>query len=387
MPKRSPLSIPDELHQIKAREIYERRIARGTRGSPEGDWETARRYLTKHPKVVRAWKRKRAIAFYRRLPRLFFRRLWRSFKALIGVIGKILTFPLWLFYKLPQLFADTDTRPFALDVVQTIISAASLIATIIAAIGLLISYQDAIQDRQLTQERLVTDRFAKAVEQLGNGKEVVVTGGIYSLERIAKDSPKDQWTIMEILTAFVRKNSPIPPEIRELEYGSQEKLKASQELEPVNIQTQAALTVIGRRDPEQDHTLDKDPEQNKILDTRQTIIGQQNSKQDSSDRDSEENTKRLDLSYTNLNGADLTSADLRDANLRDAFLNGVKNLSNKQIKSACFWQDAIYTVAIRDNIQEKWTAKDEKANQRRIKDIKQDKASDPDEPPDCDQWK
>uniref|UniRef100_UPI00055B4CDE pentapeptide repeat-containing protein n=1 Tax=Myxosarcina sp. GI1 TaxID=1541065 RepID=UPI00055B4CDE len=288
MPRRSRLSIPHELHQIKAQEIYEQRITKGKNGSPEGDWETARRYLTRYPKVVRAWKRNRAIAFYRQLPRSFFRRLTRSLKTLIGVIWKILTFPFWLFYKLPQLFANSETRPFALDVVKTIISAASLIAAIIAAIGLFVNYQDALKDRELTQERLVTDRFAKAIEQLGSDKEEVVLGGIYSLERIAKDSPKDQWTIMEVLTAFVRKNSPIPPEIEELEDGSEDQLKAFEKLEPVNIKIQAALTVIGRQNPEQDYTLDEDPELK---------------------------TEKLDLSNSNLNGANLNGADLKGANL------------------------------------------------------------------------
>ncbi|WP_062294251.1 hypothetical protein [Nostoc piscinale] len=33
-------------------------------------------------------------------------------------------------------------------------------------------------------------------------------GAIYTLERIAKDSAKDHWTIMEVLTAFVRENAP-----------------------------------------------------------------------------------------------------------------------------------------------------------------------------------
>ncbi|MGL5076557.1 MAG: hypothetical protein ACRDBG_12150 [Waterburya sp.] len=163
----------------------------------------------------------------------------RSFKALVNGIWKIITFPLWLFYKLPQLFANTDTQLFALDVVKTIISAASLIAAVIAAIGLLVNYQDALKNRELTQERLVadqerlvTDRFAKAVEQIGNDKEEVIIGGIYSLERIAKDSPKDQCTIMEILTAFVRKNFPIPPEIQNLK-EKKERSKALEKLAPV----------------------------------------------------------------------------------------------------------------------------------------------------------
>jgi len=302
------MSIPHELHQIKAQQIYEQRIAKGKNDSPEGDWETARRYLTKYPNVVRAWRRNQAIAFYQQLPRVFFRRLRRSLKVLIDVIGKIIIFPFWLFYKLPQLFANKDTRPFALDVVKTVISAASLIAAIIAAIGLFFNYQDAIEDRRLTQERLntdqerlVTNRFSKAVEQIGNSKEEVVIGGIYSLERIAKDSPKDQWTIMEILTAFVRKNSPITPEIQELEEGSEEKLKALEKLDPVKIEIQAALTVIGRREQEQDYT---------------------------SDKVSQQNTKRLDLSNSNLRSADLRSANLRSANLSST------NLSSTNLYSA-----------------------------------------------------
>ncbi|MEM8722403.1 MAG: hypothetical protein AAGE84_24440 [Cyanobacteria bacterium P01_G01_bin.39] len=106
MSRRSHLSIPHELQQIKAQQIYERRRDKGINGSPEGDWSTARRFLTRYPKVVRAWKRDRAIAFYRQLPSSCFRRLGRSFSALIGLIWKILTFPFWLFYKLPQLFAN-----------------------------------------------------------------------------------------------------------------------------------------------------------------------------------------------------------------------------------------------------------------------------------------
>ncbi|MGL4880514.1 MAG: pentapeptide repeat-containing protein, partial [Waterburya sp.] len=317
MPRRSRLSIPHELHQIKAQQIYQQRRTKGKNGSTEGDWETARRYLTRYPKVVRAWKRNQAVAFYRQLPRSFFRRLARSFKALINGIWKIITFPFWLFYKLPQLFANTDTQLFALDVVKIIISAASLIAAVIAANGLFVNYQDALKDRELTQKRLVTDRFTKAVEQLGNSQEEVVIGGIYSLERIAKDSPKDQWTIMEVLTAFVRKNSPIPPEIQNLKgkkERSKEQSKALEKLAPVNIQIQAALTVIGRRNPERDYTSDEAPKlKTKSLDLTYSNL-----------RDahlSYADLRDADLSGANLSGADLNYVYLRDANLRDAYLS------------------------------------------------------------------
>jgi uncharacterized protein YjbI with pentapeptide repeats len=435
MSGRSRLSIPHELHQIKARQIYEQRIAKGKNGSSQGDWETARRYLTRYPKVIKTWKRQQAIAFYQQLPRLFFRRLARSFKALINGIWKIITFPFWLFYKLPQLFANTDTRPFALDVVQTVISAASLIAAVIAAIGLFVNYQDTLKDRELTQERLVTDRFAKAVEQLGNSKEEVIIGGIYSLERIAKDSSKDQWTIMEVLTAFVRKNSPISSKIQNLE-ENKERLKALEKLESVNIQVQAALTVIGRRDLGQDYTLDEDRERNiKRLDLSNSNLRNANLRNailyGADIRDANLSRADLigailyganlirtnlsranlsvanlsyadlgdanlrnailgdaDLSYADLGDANLRNADLRNADLRDANLRNARNLSNQQIKSACFWEQAIYTNTELNETGTKLIAADEKANQKKIEAIKQDKASDPKNPPDCNNiWK
>ena len=521
------MSIPHELHQIKAQEIYEQRIAKGINGSPEGDWETARRYLTRYPQVVRVWRRDRAIAFYRQLLRGFWRRLWRSLKTLIVIIGKILIFPFWLFYKLPQLFANINTRPFALDVVKTIISAASLIAAIIAAIGLFFNIldarqdrEDARQDRQLTQERLITDRFTKAVTQIGSDKEEVVIGGIYSLERIAKDSPKDQWTIMEVLTAFVRKNSPIPPEIQELEELSEEKLEALEKLNPVDIQIQAALTVIGRRDSQRDYASDEDPKQNtkrldlsnsnlRRADLRSSILRNADfTRVDLNDADlrnailrrailrnailrrailndadlrnailrrailndadlndadlrsadlrsadltradltradfSRADLSRVDLRsailfHADLRSADLSRADLRSAilrnaeliytnliganlrranliganlrranliganlrranlrranldgaNLRRANLDGVENLSNEQIKSACLWEKATYTDTEWNSTELNWMLVDEKANQKRIEEIKQDKASDPKNPPDCSKWK
>ena len=59
----------------------------------------------------------------------------------------------------------------------------------------------------------MTDRYTKAIEQLGSDKLDVRIGGIYALERIARDSAKDHPTVMEVLTAFIREHShePWPP--------------------------------------------------------------------------------------------------------------------------------------------------------------------------------
>jgi uncharacterized protein YjbI with pentapeptide repeats len=181
------------------------------------------------------------------------------------------------------MFADKDSRAFALDVVKTWISFLGLSATIFAGIGLYLNYKQGQVNYQQGQEKLVTERFSTSVAQIGNTKEVVRIGGIYSLERIAKDSPKDHWTIMEVLTAYIRQNSPLPP-----------KGKAAS---PIPIDIQSALTVIRKR----------------------------NSKQESVE-------KRLDLSFSNLfranlfranlRGADLTGTNLSEANLSEAKLTG-----------------------------------------------------------------
>ncbi|NET00535.1 MAG: hypothetical protein F6K61_08145 [Sphaerospermopsis sp. SIO1G1] len=70
----------------------------------------------------------------------------------------------------------------------------------------------ALKNLKISEDKQITERFAKAIEQLASDKIEVRLGAIYTLERIAKDSEKDQWTIMEVLTAFVRENAPIKKE-------------------------------------------------------------------------------------------------------------------------------------------------------------------------------
>jgi hypothetical protein len=59
----------------------------------------------------------------------------------------------------------------------------------------------------LTEQGQVTDRYTKAIEQLGSDKLDVPIGGIYALERIARDSARDHSTVMEVLSTFVREHS------------------------------------------------------------------------------------------------------------------------------------------------------------------------------------
>src|SRR5258708_6137008 len=63
---------------------------------------------------------------------------------------------------------------------------------------------------ELTEQGQVTDRYTKAVGQLGDESSPVRVGGIYALERIGHDSPKDRTTIIYVLGAFIRERSRVP---------------------------------------------------------------------------------------------------------------------------------------------------------------------------------
>ena len=91
---------------------------------------------------------------------------------------------------------------------------------------------------RVAEEGQITERFTRAIQQLGDDDNMAIRlGGIYALERIAKDSEKDHGPIMEVLTAYVREKAPRKND----DYEPKE-----DERPPTDIQ--AILTVIGRRE-------------------------------------------------------------------------------------------------------------------------------------------
>ena len=57
------------------------------------------------------------------------------------------------------------------------------------------------------------------IDQSGNPAIEIQLGGIYALERIANESEKDYWPIMEILTAYVRNNYSVDSQLKENNLG------------------------------------------------------------------------------------------------------------------------------------------------------------------------
>ena len=123
----------------------------------------------------------------------------------------------------------------------------------------------------------MTDRYSAAIEHLGSENLAVRIGAIYALERIARDSRRDHPAIMDVLTAFIREESrkPLEPELaasppadededededEDLERITARRRVMRQEAEELSRRVdaatrpdvQAAVTVIGRRDPAND---------------------------------------------------------------------------------------------------------------------------------------
>jgi len=68
-----------------------------------------------------------------------------------------------------------------------------------------------VRNFTLSREGQVADRYTKAITQLGDETLNVRIGGIYALERVARDSAKDHPTVMEVLAAFIRaRAAPLP---------------------------------------------------------------------------------------------------------------------------------------------------------------------------------
>jgi uncharacterized protein YjbI with pentapeptide repeats len=82
------------------------------------------------------------------------------------------------------------------------------------AIGLVFTYRTLIATQrsvETAREGQITERFTRAIDQLGDDKLEIRIGGIYALERIARDSNRDYWPIIEVLTTYVRMRAPWPP--------------------------------------------------------------------------------------------------------------------------------------------------------------------------------
>ncbi|WP_167350628.1 pentapeptide repeat-containing protein [Streptomyces yangpuensis] len=124
---------------------------------------------------------------------------------------------------------------------QTLIHAAGgiFLAGTLAASA--IAAKQSFETLEAQRDAQVTDRYTKAVDQLGNKKKSVRAAAIFALGRITEDSPRDRETIMMALSSFIRDGAKRPDAKTEAEL---------QESDEPEADINAAIAVLGRRDDE-----------------------------------------------------------------------------------------------------------------------------------------
>ncbi len=256
------------------------------------------------------------------------------------------------------------------------------------------------EQASVARESHYTTLFTKAVEQLGTTREVVETstiigsssgpvprienktrtepnievrlGAIYALERIAHDSERDHWPIMEVLCAYVRKNAgdgeSIPEHFdfnednEELEaeiIANDERAAISDRLKSIRgwvanldfprSDIQAALTVIGRRSEgrrawEAQRAGDPSSPGDYRLDFRNANL-------------QKADIQGLFFERANFRGAKLDGALVRRCHLADAILNAAQianaNFEHADITLASFASAKLYGTGFRKCLADK----------------------------------
>lgn len=184
------------------------------------------------------------------------------------------------------------------------------------------------QQNNLTLQGQITDRYTAAVDQIGSTTLDVRLGGIYALERIMHDSPPDQRTIVQVLSAFVRDHPP----------GFSPPPAAASAAKPPPTDVVAALTVLSQR-----NMADVNSDLADLSNTNfagVNLVGLQLTLRGADLEDSNFTHAELageDFTHSDLSGADLSGADLTDADLSDSIIDNVDlkgaNLAGADLRS------------------------------------------------------
>lgn len=239
-----------------------------------------------------------------------------TFFGIAVSVGLLIGVGLAALFLLPQrlvptseIFSHNDRLSIMNDVRATLLQAVAGLGAIIAALRTWLAVNERGQ---------ITERFSRAVEQLDSPNLEVRIASLFALEKIARDSSREREAIGEILTGYVRANSPWPPS-RPGQYTAQAPLQQIRLLAVRAADVQAAMTVIGRGpfagSPNRPLRLTRS-------DLRQATLGFAK-------------LQGADLGSANLQEADLGSINLREADLRAADLQGA-DLSSANLEGADF---------------------------------------------------
>jgi hypothetical protein len=223
---------------------------------------------------------------------------------------------------------------------------------------------------QVNREGQITERFSRAIDQLGSQTPDVRLGGIFTLERIAKDSLADRNTVAAVLSAFIRTHAPwmvgAPNGPEHPTVTVDHRLPWLEHRSP-DVST--AVWLLGRRPPSRDapglylsrvdlraaHLPNAQLASVSLRHAnlaRAVLLGVNLERSDLEDTDlrhsdlraarlTSARLPRAHLQNADLGGADLRRADLRGANLEGANLQGA-DLTDARVDAATRWPDGFH---------------------------------------------
>jgi uncharacterized protein YjbI with pentapeptide repeats len=226
----------------------------------------------------------------------------------------------------PQWLASTEgltAKERAEEIGRTRTGLLAVLAGTIAVIG---AYYTA-RTFALNREGQITERFTRAVDQLGHKEVDVRLGGIYGLERLARESRDDFGPIVEILTAYVREHAPrrsTPSPVDETPDTAAQPNRDLGALPRLATDVQAVMSVLARlvRPPVADPVR---------LDFQHTDLQHLRLSGPASNLERASffgaNLRRASFLYANLRNATFYDANLVDAHLLGANLQGARLIS------------------------------------------------------------
>jgi hypothetical protein len=198
------------------------------------------------------------------------------------------------------------------------------IAAVLAVLGTVGGLGYTIRTYRLSRQGQIADRYTKAIEQLANNSADIRIGGVYSLEQTGRDAAEYQYTVADVLVAYVRNRAPWRPDTtpaaRARRWGRLRRVREEQ-ADPVLAEPEADIRValdvlrrllrlLGKKGVDLRHSnlAGADLIEMYLLDAQ--FAGA--------------NLTRARLSYADLQGADLRGAELRGAEFYQADFKDVK---------------------------------------------------------------
>jgi len=216
-------------------------------------------------------------------------------------------------WKVPQLQIQNYQRRYPAlspaDLLKAENDFRATLAQILGGAALLAGLYFTARTLVLQQEGQLTDRISKAVEQLGSERPDISLGGIYQLARIARDSDRDHWAMMQVLMSYTERHAALPAVSIVALQKQCDPNQYYDRSETPDYNVQAVVNVIRTRDAEKESS-----------DQRVSIV--------------HTNLRHIDMSQANLRGAQLIGNDMGGAVLINAALDGNARLSFSLLNNA-----------------------------------------------------